>query len=69
MSAEAIATLNPDLILVMSKGLESVGGVEGLIALPGVAQTDAGKNGVQGGVVVTAAADGRMQLDAAREAE
>ena len=44
MSAEAIATLNPDLILVMSKGLESVGGVEGLIALPGVAQTNAGKN-------------------------
>jgi iron complex transport system substrate-binding protein len=44
MTAEAIATLNPDVFLVMSKGLESVGGVEGLIALPGVAQTQAGKN-------------------------
>jgi iron complex transport system substrate-binding protein len=28
----------------MTKGLESVGGVKGLIALPGVAQTSAGKN-------------------------
>ena len=44
MTAEAIATLNPDVFLVMSKGLESVGGVDGLIALPGIAQTQAGKN-------------------------
>jgi iron complex transport system substrate-binding protein len=44
MSAEAIATLNPDVFLVMSKGLESVGGVDGLIQLPGIAQTEAGKN-------------------------
>ena len=29
----------------MSKGLESVGGVSGLLKLPGVAQTNAGKNG------------------------
>jgi iron complex transport system substrate-binding protein len=28
----------------MSKGLESVGGVQGLLKLPGVAQTKAGKN-------------------------
>jgi iron complex transport system substrate-binding protein len=44
MTAEAIATLTPDVFLVMSKGLESVGGVDGLIALPGIAQTQAGKN-------------------------
>ena len=44
MTAESLAALNPDVILVMSKGLESVGGVEGLLALPGVAQTSAGKN-------------------------
>ncbi len=44
MSAEAIAELNPDVFLVMSKGLESVGGVDGLIQLPGIAQTQAGKN-------------------------
>ena len=43
MSAEAIAALNPDVFLVMSKGLESVGGVDGLIQLPGIAQTQAGK--------------------------
>jgi iron complex transport system substrate-binding protein len=44
MTAESLATLNPDLILVMTKGLESVGGVSGLLKLPGVAQTKAGKN-------------------------
>ena len=44
MSAEAIVALNPDVFLVMSKGLESVGGVDGLIQLPGIAQTQAGKN-------------------------
>ncbi len=45
VSAEVLAELNPDVILVMSKGLESVGGVAGLKALPGVAQTTAGKKG------------------------
>ena len=44
MTAEAVATLDPDVFLVMSKGLESVGGVDGLVQLPGIAQTQAGKN-------------------------
>jgi iron complex transport system substrate-binding protein len=44
LTAESLAALNPDVILVMSKGLESVGGIEGLLKLPGVAQTVAGKN-------------------------
>ena len=44
LTAESLAALNPDVILVMSKGLESVGGIEGLLKLPGVAQTAAGKN-------------------------
>ena len=44
LTAESLAALNPDLILVMSKGLESVGGVQGLLKLPGVAQSNAGKN-------------------------
>lgn len=44
LTAESLAALNPDVIVVMSKGLESVGGVEGLLKLPGVAQTNAGKN-------------------------
>ena len=44
LTAESLATLNPDVIVVMSKGLESVGGVDGLLKLPGVGQTKAGKN-------------------------
>ena len=44
LTAESLAELNPDVILVMSKGLESVGGIDGLLKLPGVAQTRAGKN-------------------------
>ena len=43
MSAEELVKLNPDVILLMSKGLESVGGLDGLVALPGIAQTRAGK--------------------------
>ena len=44
MTSEALARLNPDVFIVMSKGLDSVGGVDGLVQLPGVAQTTAGKN-------------------------
>lgn len=44
LTAESLALLDPDVLLVMTKGLESVGGVNGLIKLPGVAQTKAGKN-------------------------
>jgi iron complex transport system substrate-binding protein len=44
LTAESLAELNPDVILVMSKGLQSVGGIDGLLKLPGVAQTRAGKN-------------------------
>lgn len=43
MSSELILKLNPDVILVMSKGLQSVGGISGLTQLPGIAQTSAGK--------------------------
>jgi iron complex transport system substrate-binding protein len=43
LTAETMAQLNPDLILVMIGGLESVGGVAGLVELPGIAQTTAGK--------------------------
>lgn len=44
LTPEALAEAAPDVILVMSKGLESVGGVTGLLALPGVAQTPAGRD-------------------------
>lgn len=44
LTSESFASVNPQILLVMSKGLESVGGVDGLLALPGIAQTDAAKH-------------------------
>lgn len=42
---EAIVAAQPELILMMTKGLESVGGVEGLLEhLPAIANTPAGEN-------------------------
>jgi iron complex transport system substrate-binding protein len=42
---EGLVAMNPDLILVMTRGLESVGGVDGLLeTLPAVAATPAGLN-------------------------
>ena len=43
LTAEAVAALDPDVILVMTRGLESVGGLEGLVQRPRVAQTRAGR--------------------------
>ncbi|MGW2399128.1 heme/hemin ABC transporter substrate-binding protein [Kitasatospora sp. NPDC001664] len=42
LTGEALVKAAPDAVLVMGKGLESVGGVDGLLKLPGVAQTPAG---------------------------
>ncbi|MFC5144012.1 heme/hemin ABC transporter substrate-binding protein [Streptomyces aureoversilis] len=42
ITSEALAKAAPDVILVMSKGLASVGGVDGLVKIPGVGQTPAG---------------------------
>ncbi len=42
LTSEALVKAAPDAILVMSKGLDSVGGTDGLLKLPGVAQTPAG---------------------------
>ena len=44
ITTEALAQAAPDAILVMTKGLESVGGIDGLVKIPGVAQTPAGMN-------------------------
>lgn len=42
---EAIISAQPDLVIMMSKGLESVGGVDGLLdRLPAIANTPAGQN-------------------------
>lgn len=44
ISAEAILAAAPDVILVPLAGLESVGGVDGLLEIGGLAQTPAGLN-------------------------
>ena len=43
LTAEAVTTAAPDVILVPSRGLASLGGVDGLVAQPGIALTPAGK--------------------------
>jgi iron complex transport system substrate-binding protein len=43
LSAEALVKMQPDVIVLMTKGLQSVGGINGLLKLPGIAQTPAGK--------------------------
>ena len=42
LNAEALAKAAPDVILMMTDGLKSVGGVDGALRLPGVGQTPAG---------------------------
>ena len=45
MTAEALAAAQPDVLVMMTDGLESVGGVTGLIErVPAVAETPAGRN-------------------------
>lgn len=44
ITSEALIAADPEVILVMSKGLESVGGIDGLVSLPGISQTRAGKD-------------------------
>jgi len=43
LTTEALVAANPDVILLFDSGLESVGGVNGLLKVPGVPQTTAGK--------------------------
>ena len=44
LTSEELIKLQPDVILLMTKGLVSVGGINGLVAIPGIAQTPAGRN-------------------------
>ncbi|TQM32828.1 heme/hemin ABC transporter substrate-binding protein [Nocardia bhagyanarayanae] len=44
ITSEAMIGAAPDVLLVMTDGLSSVGGVDGLLKVPGIAQTPAGKN-------------------------
>lgn len=43
LTPEALVAMNPDAIIMLSRGLDAVGGLEGALKLPGVAQTNAGK--------------------------
>ena len=42
---EAVVALDPDLVLLTNRGLESLGGVEALLAMPGLAGTRVAKAG------------------------
>lgn len=44
LTPEAVVKANPDILFLFSSGLESSGGIEGVLKAPGVAQTNAGKN-------------------------
>jgi iron complex transport system substrate-binding protein len=43
LNTEALIASNPDYLLMISTGIESLGGIEGVLKIPGVAQTTAGK--------------------------
>ena len=45
LTPEALITANPDILLVPERGLQSVGGLEGLRQIPGIALTRAGRLG------------------------
>lgn len=44
LTAEALVAYNPAVILLFDSGLSSLGGAEGILELPGVRDTDAGRN-------------------------
>ncbi len=44
LTSEALVTAAPDAILMTTTGLASVGGLDGLVAIPGIAQTSAGRD-------------------------
>lgn len=44
LTAESLVESDPDVILLFSSGLESLGGIGGLLSVQGIDQTKAGKN-------------------------
>ncbi|MBB6097478.1 iron complex transport system substrate-binding protein [Deinobacterium chartae] len=44
LTAEAMVQANPDAIIMLERGFEAVKGLEGVLKMPGVALTNAGKN-------------------------
>jgi iron complex transport system substrate-binding protein len=45
VTPEALIAAAPDVIVVPTEGLEALGGIDGLLAIPGIGQTPAGANG------------------------
>lgn len=44
LTPEALLTINPDVILLFDTGLQSLGGIDGLLKVEGISATNAGKN-------------------------
>jgi len=44
LTPEALVQGNPDVILMFDSGIQSLGGIDGILKVPGVKQTNAGKN-------------------------
>ena len=44
MTAEAVVAAQPDVYVLFTTGLASIGGIDGLLKLPGLAHTPAGQN-------------------------
>jgi iron complex transport system substrate-binding protein len=44
LTPEALVEGNPDVILMFDSGLQSLGGIDGLLQVPGIKETNAGRN-------------------------
>lgn len=44
LTSESLVAANPDVLVLFSSGLESLDGIDGLLKVPGIALTNAGKN-------------------------
>jgi iron complex transport system substrate-binding protein len=44
LTPEALISAAPDAIILQANGYESIGGAEGLLEVPGIAETPAGQN-------------------------
>lgn len=44
LTSEAVIAANPDVILLFDSGLSSLGGIDGLLQVQGIGETNAGKN-------------------------
>jgi iron complex transport system substrate-binding protein len=44
VTPEALVTASPEVIIITSEGLKALGGIDGLLAIPGFAETPAGRD-------------------------